>query len=987
MNRAPAFRLFVGGFFLAALSPLLPAATLSVSVQPNSPQTVTIGQTLTWTATVQDSSSLAPVSGANLPIIDLLGAVQNFTTNASGQVSFVYTVPASVTPGFSAITFGPATKTGFTQSGNVGVSVTVNGLLNLSVTPSGSQTVIPGQSANFTITVTDSNGAGVSGATIPYGGPFNGGSGSFTSGAGGVASTSAGVPLGTASGNYTFSFGAASKSFYVNSPVVQRSVAVTPQLTLLVNNITTIGAGVTRDIPFTVQVGTGLGALPVAGASVTVTNPFPGPNQILTTDATGFGSYAVTARLQDAGARAVIAFSGASAAGYATSSPVNLLVTVLPSLSLTVSPAGLVTAAQGQTMSFLIALIDSNSHAVSGASVPIDDRVVHSITSVTTDGGGHATYTNTISASSTNKAFITFGGVNVAGYFPATAVNVEVEVTGPLLNLTVTPTAIQTVTAGQTVNYTLAVRNGTGAGAIGIAGATVTVTNPFTSANTTVTTDAGGNGLYSLAVPPNQAAATYSVAFSGASAPNFTTSSPASRQVTVNPPPTLTLTVAPAAIQSIGAGQTLNYSLAVQNGSGPGAVGIAGATVTVTNPFTGGGSIVTTGAAGTAGYSLAVPPNQSAGTYTVLFSGASASGFTTSSPTSRQVTVTPVQAPTPVLSVNPSTLSFTVVAGQTSAAQGVVISNTGGGTLQWSAVASADWLAVTPASGTDAGVVNVTANAVPLAAGTYNGSVAILANSSNAPLTIPATLTVTGATGIPTILSHGIVSAAGFKEGTTRGSIAAIFGNSLADADSIASTVPLPRTLRNVTVAVDGVNAPLWYAGPAQINFQVPFEAPLQGHSTVVVTRNGVSSVPIDLPLAPYAPSIFTYQRVAGVIDPVIVHAADQSLVTPANPAVPDEFVVVYGTGIGDLTTLPATGDINPTEPLARANLLAAITIGEAQALVTYGGMTPQTVGLAQFDVQIPRGLPPVSTLPLVIRYNGVASAAVTLYLSTGALP
>ena len=70
------------------------------------------------------------------------------------------------------------------------------------------------------------------------------------------------------------------------------------------------------------------------------------------------------------------------------------------------------------------------------------------------------------------------------------------------------------MSAGATVNYTVTVTDGNGAG---VSGASVTVTNPFTGTNSTVTTTAGGSVPYSLTVPSSQGAATYTVFFSGAS--------------------------------------------------------------------------------------------------------------------------------------------------------------------------------------------------------------------------------------------------------------------------------------------------------------------------------------------------------------------------------------------------------------------------------------------------------------------------------------
>jgi len=348
-----------------------------------------------------------------------------------------------------------------------------------------------------------------------------------------------------------------------------------------------------------------------------------------------------------------------------------------------------------------------------------------------------------------------------------------------------------------------------------------------------------------------------------------------------------------------------------------------------------------------------------------------------------QVIVNPSVLP-PKLAVDKTTLTFSAAAGQTPASQSISVTNTGGGTLQWAASSSANWLTVTPASGTNSGAVSVTASAAGISAGTYNASITILAAASNASVTIPVVFTVTAARGNPSISSGGIVSAAGSSPGLARGSVATLYGASLADGTSTATTAPLPKTLGNTQVSVNGVSAPLWYADSGQINFQVPFESPLQGQASVVVTHNGVASAPMSATLTPYAPSVFTYQRTAGVFDPIIVHATSNQLVTPTAPAVPGEYLVVYGTGIGDLTVVPATDAFSPSGPLAAAKVTPTATVGGVTAPVSFAGLTPGAIGLAQFNVQVPGSLPSGSSLPLVINFNGAASAPVNLYVQAG---
>ena len=146
----------------------------------------------------------------------------------------------------------------------------------------------------------------------------------------------------------------------------------------------------------------------------------------------------------------------------------------------------------------------------------------------------------------------------------------------------------------------------------------------------------------------------------------------------------------------------------------------------------------------------------------------------------------------------------------------------------------------------------------------------------------------------------------------------------------------------------------------------------------MVVFRNELASLPADVKVQEYAPGVFTYQRAPGVFDPIVI-GANGSLVSPDNPAHPGDVLVVYATGLGDLTATPPTGDLVPLSPLTRSQGLPAITLGGAPVEVQFSGLTALSIGLAQFNIKLPGSLPPGSTLPLVIRFGSVSSPPVNL--------
>jgi uncharacterized protein (TIGR03437 family) len=103
-------------------------------------------------------------------------------------------------------------------------------------------------------------------------------------------------------------------------------------------------------------------------------------------------------------------------------------------------------------------------------------------------------------------------------------------------------------------------------------------------------------------------------------------------------------------------------------------------------------------------------------------------------------------APSPsTIAAAPASLQFSYTTGGTApSAQSIQITNSGGGTLAWTATASASWLSVSPASGTAPSTLSISISTSGLSAGTYNGNVQITSSgASNTPLSVAVTITVT----------------------------------------------------------------------------------------------------------------------------------------------------------------------------------------------------------------------------------------------------
>ena len=111
--------------------------------------------------------------------------------------------------------------------------------------------------------------------------------------------------------------------------------------------------------------------------------------------------------------------------------------------------------------------------------------------------------------------------------------------------------------------------------------------------------------------------------------------------------------------------------------------------------------------------------------------------------------ISPPSAPgastNPAIGASPPSLSFTAQQGGANpSAQMLSISNTGGGTLTWSASENSAWLTVSPASGTGNGAVTLTAATAGLSVGTQTATITLTATGAS-PVTVPVSFIITAA--------------------------------------------------------------------------------------------------------------------------------------------------------------------------------------------------------------------------------------------------
>lgn len=225
----------------------------------------------------------------------------------------------------------------------------------------------------------------------------------------------------------------------------------------------------------------------------------------------------------------------------------------------------------------------------------------------------------------------------------------------------------------------------------------------------------------------------------------------------------------------------------------------------------------------------------------------------------------------------------------------------------------------------------------------------------------------------PRIYPGGLVNSAHFGQRIASGAIVSIFGERLASSTEAATGNLLPKVLGNARVTMSGMDLPLFYVSPGQINAQVPFELEHRSTTDVRVTVGGLAGDTVPVVLGSVAPGIFVVGQGNSAVG-AILRARDSALVTPADPVSRGEVITVFATGLGPVTPPVATGTRAGASPLSWTIYLPTVFIGGVAAPVSYHGLAPGFVGLYQVNATVPARAPVGTAVPIAIRVASVTS-------------
>jgi uncharacterized protein (TIGR03437 family) len=316
-------------------------------------------------------------------------------------------------------------------------------------------------------------------------------------------------------------------------------------------------------------------------------------------------------------------------------------------------------------------------------------------------------------------------------------------------------------------------------------------------------------------------------------------------------------------------------------------------------------------------------------------------------------------------------LSATSASMDATAGDGRFTVNTGAG-CGWNAASDVSWLQLT-AGGSGSGLGAIAYHVLANSSGAVRtGNIHV-----NASPTAKFTYTVTQAAAGPPLPTIAAVDNAANYAGSavSPGEIVTLFGTNLGPTPLVPLQVTngaLTTTLGGTQVLFDGVAAPMIYSFSQQVSAVAPYSLAGKTSTQVQVAYNGATSAALTMAVQPSTPALFTLD--ASGLGPGAILNQDNSINSVSLPAARGSIVAIYCTGGGATTPATADGAVISAPP-PRLALTVSVTIGGLDAPVSYSGAVPGSIaGLTQINAQVPAGITPGNTVPVIVKIGGVAS-------------
>jgi uncharacterized protein (TIGR03437 family) len=230
----------------------------------------------------------------------------------------------------------------------------------------------------------------------------------------------------------------------------------------------------------------------------------------------------------------------------------------------------------------------------------------------------------------------------------------------------------------------------------------------------------------------------------------------------------------------------------------------------------------------------------------------------------------------------------------------------------------------------------------------------------------------------PVLATGGVLNNLNPKLGAplAPGTVSQMYGSNIATAPLSATAVPLPAALAGVEALIGGMNAPLFYISPGQLNVEIPAELTANGTYPTILAAGGQYSVPQNVDLVPVNPGTVAFPD-----GTLVAQHPDYTLVSSSHPASPGEALTIYLVGMGATNPPVQSGTAAPSSPLSTVPSKILVTVDGQPAPVTFAGLTPGGVGLYQINFAVPASAR-TGTLAVVITQDGVLANPTNLIVA-----
>jgi uncharacterized protein (TIGR03437 family) len=218
------------------------------------------------------------------------------------------------------------------------------------------------------------------------------------------------------------------------------------------------------------------------------------------------------------------------------------------------------------------------------------------------------------------------------------------------------------------------------------------------------------------------------------------------------------------------------------------------------------------------------------------------------------------------------------------------------------------------------------------------------------------------------------------KNVIAQGSIFSLYGIGVGPSTlTYPQGLPLPTSLPAVngtSIAISSggqkLDAYIVAAEATQVNAILPSTTPI-GDASVTLTFNGQTSAPFTISVVESRLGIITSNS-QGYGTVVAQHGADSTYILLTKAAHPGETVVLYGTGLGPITT---PDNAAPGKVSVGSNVI--VTIAGETVTPAYAGRAPQFAGEDQINFTIPDDVVTGCYVPISVTASGQVSQDVVL--------